>query len=228
LRLALPLQTPDGSRKMQFRFMEDRRRNPAVSEPFISTGHHDGIITINIAEADDITRVAAQEQMQERYRTLLGHFRHESGHYYLPELVGGHGEVDNFRALFGDERTDYTQALETYYREGPRADWAASFVSPYASSHPQEDWAESFAHYLHIVDALETGQEAGLNVAPADRDSSFVREWMELSVTLNELTRSLGVDDPYPFTLSAVTIEKLLFIDRQVRPTALSGGALVT
>ncbi len=219
LLLRLPLTTSDDSRNMRFRFMEDRRRNPNVFESFISTGHHDGTITINIAEADDVARAAVQEQMHERYRTLLGHFRHESGHYYMPELVGGRGETDNFRSLFGDERTDYTQAVEKYYRDGAPADWPTSYVSPYASSHPHEDWAESFAHYLHIIDALETGNEAGLSTAPEGLGPAWMREWMELSVTLNELTRSLGVEDPYPFILSEVTQEKLLFIDRLVRPS---------
>ena len=102
--------------------------------------------------------------MSEVYRTLLGHFRHESGHYYWERLIRSTEHLDSWRALFGDERSDYAQALRNHYNNGPPADWQDHFVSGYASAHPWEDWAESWAHYLHIVDTLETARNFSLRV----------------------------------------------------------------
>ena len=222
LSLGLPVQSaPDAngahSGGLRFRFLEDQRRNPDVFEAFVSTGHVAGTITINLAEADDAQRHAVREQMQERYRTLLGHFRHESGHYFFDSLVVQAGELAGFRARFGDESQPYEPALETYYRDGPPAEWSAQFVSAYATAHPHEDWAETFAHYLHIVDALETAEAAGLARLQAGEHAGWIREWIQLSVTLNELNRSLGLDDPYPFVLTDPVIAKLEFTDRLVR-----------
>lgn len=220
LWLDLPLTLGDGGETLRFRFLEDQRRNPAVIESFVTTGHFAGTITINLAEADDVARHTERLQTLERYRTLLGHFRHESGHFYLEPLVWARGEAEAFRRLFGDEQMNYASSLEAYYRDGPPANWSDHYVSPYASAHPHEDWAETFAHYLHIVDALETAETVGLVAPPADGAPGWSREWMELSVTLNELNRSLGVEDPYPFILTDVVLEKLNFIDRLVRPRA--------
>lgn len=225
LSLRLPMAAEDGTRQLRFRFLEDRSRNPAVLENFVGTGHAAGTITINVAEADDAARHAIREQMQERYRTLLGHFRHEIGHYYFEILVRDGQYLEEFRRLFGDERADYPTAMEIYYRDGPPDDWPARHVSAYAAAHPHEDWAESFAHYLHISDAFETAESAGLIAKNAGDASAWLPEWMELSVTLNELARSLGVDDPYPFILPRGVIEKLRFIDRLVRPTAAHAAA---
>ncbi len=218
LSLGLPLAAADGKRKLNFQFLEDRRRNPAVAESFISTGHMDGTITINLDEADNVARQEARDEMLELYRTLLGHFRHESGHFYLYALVWGRGGQDTFRQLFGDERADYATSLDTYYRNGPPGQWSVRYISAYASSHPYEDWAETFAHYLHIVDALETAESAGLITLPAGASRDWLGEWMELSINLNEMNRSLGIDDSYPFVLSDTVREKLNFIDRLVRP----------
>ena len=88
---------------------------------------------------------------------MLGHLRHESGHFYWDRLILGRGRVEAFRAMFGDERADYGPALDAYYAAGgAAAGWQASHVSAYATSHPWEDWAETWAHYLHMVDLLET------------------------------------------------------------------------
>ena len=215
--LSLDLQPDDPAARprLRFRFMQDQRSNPAVIEPFVGTGHHDGAITINLREADDVQRTAERQATLERYRTLLGHFRHESGHYYFERLDAAADQL-RWRELFGDERQDYAAAMATYYRNGPPVDWWQNYLSAYASAHPYEDWAESFAHYLHIVDALETGHQAGLAELPADGRPGWIREWMRLSVTLNELNRSLGTDDPYPFVLTDRVIQKLEFIDRLV------------
>lgn len=215
LSLRLPLQTSNGDASLRFRFMEDRRRNPNVLEDFVGTGHWQGTITINIREADDVERTAERQAMQESYRTLLGHFRHESGHFFYGRLVSPQ-DMTVWRALFGDETEDYSASISRYYEQGAPADWPARFVSAYASAHPYEDWAETFAHYLHIVDALETAHEAGLARLTADGHAAWILEWMRLSVTLNELNRSLGTEDPYPFVLTGPVIQKLEFIDQLV------------
>lgn len=215
--VGLPLHAPGAASGLRFRFLEDRRRNPDVLEPFVMTGHVAGTVTINLAEADDVSRYAVREQMWERYRTLLGHLRHETGHYYFSYLVADPVTLAEFRDLFGDELSDYAAAIQAYYAAGVPSDWPEQHVSAYAAAHPHEDWAETFAHYLHIVDALETAEAVGL-VRPTDANRpGWILEWMELSVTLNELNRSLGTDDPYPFVLSPPVIAKLEFTDRLVR-----------
>jgi len=212
LSLGLPFAGTQGLPGLGFRFMEDRRRNPEVLEDFVTTGHEAGVITINLAEADDVERTAFREQMRERYRTLLGHLRHESGHYYRDWLLDGSGMQARWQHLFGDVTIDYAKSLRDYYAHGPQADWWLAYVSAYATAHPHEDWAETFAHYLHIRDALETAYEAGLARIGDGGRPGWILEWMRLSVTLNELNRSLGADDPYPFLLTDPVVEKLEFV----------------
>jgi len=217
-KLGLPIEgTSPEHRGLRFRIMEDRRRNPAVFESFVATGHFDGTITLNVAEADDVSRHAAREQMHERYRTVLGHLRHEAGHFYFSHLVNTPELQAECRALFGDPCTDYAPALRAYYDQGPPDDWPEHYVSAYASSHPVEDFAESFAHFLHIDDALETARAAGLSAESAAPGEGWLGEWVTLAITLNEILRSLGADDPYPFVLTGPVQAKLAFIDRLVR-----------
>lgn len=204
----------------RFRFLEDKSRNPAVFEEYVMTGHANGTVTINLAEADDVEREKARELMREDYRTLLGHFRHECGHYLFEQVVQNSGAIDEFRACFGDERADYAAAMADYYARSAPGDWHRAFVSAYATAHPHEDWAETFAHYLHIRDALETAKSAGLRRSQGGQQPGWILDWMELAVTLNELNRSLGAPDAYPFVLSAPIINKLRFIDRLVRRPA--------
>lgn len=216
LSLGLPVSSDE--RGLRFRFLEDQRRNPDVGEDFVLTGHLAGIVTVNLAEADDTVRNELRRELRERYRTVLGHLRHEAGHFYLGELTRDPSDLTAFRALFGDERMDYQAALRNYYEHGPRPDWPSWHLTAYASAHPHEDFAETFAHYLHITDALETAEEAGF--ATSDPACGWIERWIDLSVTLNELNRSLGAEDPYPFVLSAAVIEKLEFMDRLVRRAA--------
>jgi len=200
----------------------------------VTTGHADGVITLDLAESDDVRREQRRVELDEPYRTTLGHFRHEIGHYYWPIIVEHAGHLDEFRRLFGDERIDYQQAIDRHYEEGPPADWQRSFVSAYATMHPWEDWAETFAHYLHICDTLETAAEFGLVVAgPHDLDDpalvaapsadvlegsfdAIVRNWLPLTYALNALNRSMGADDLYPFTLAERVIRKLSFVHERV------------
>lgn len=196
----------------------------------VMTGHAGGIVTVNLREADDAERVKQRIALNEPYRTLLGHFRHESGHYYWDELVRDAHALAAFRETFGDERASYQEALDRNYREGPPAGWQERFVSAYAAMHPWEDWAETWAHYLHMVDTLETAAACGVAVTPRrpDEPSLFrtpnpveethvpfermLASWSTLTYVLNNLNRGLGNDDAYPFVLAGPTVTKLRFV----------------
>lgn len=200
---------------LRFDFLADKRTHPDALETFVSTGHHQGVITINVLEADEVQRVWQKETSSERYRTLLGHFRHEAGHYFYFRLVS---DQSSFAALFGDPGQDYAQALQNHYNSGAKAGWEQSYISAYASSHPLEDWAECFAHYLHMQDALETAASRGI-IPAADASADIgdkLLSWMTLAVSLNELNHSLGLGDAYPFVLPPTVVEKLDYIHEAV------------
>ncbi len=217
----------DAEHGLTFEFLADL---PDGSAP-VMTGHADGVITIALAEADDAERERRRVQMHEPFRTLVGHFRHEIGHYYWDRLVRDRKRLDIFRERFGDERADYAAALQSHYQNGAPADWRERFVSAYASAHPWEDWAETWAHYLHMVDALETAEACGVRVRPPDQPAQtdeferMMEEWLALTHMLNNLTRSLGQNDAYPFILSAVTREKIRTVHQLVRESASSPRA---
>lgn len=235
LQLPITSRTENQDNGLAFRFMEDIvEYNPYTEEienyEKIVTGHDRGIITINIIEADDSEREANRARLSETYRTTLGHFRHEIGHYYWYELVDGNQRHDEFRALFGDERKDYQQSLSHYYANGPQADWPSRFISAYASAHPWEDWAESFAHYLHLTDLLETAAHHDIaienlqfepitnlhdSLAHADFNQLMI-DLERLTIALNEMNRSLGFGDPYPFNHSSIVIDKLRFVHQVI------------
>lgn len=209
-------------------------------EPPVMTGHEDGIITLDIMEADPAHREQLRQQMHEPYRTLLGHFRHESGHYYWDLLVQDTPWLNAYRQLFGDERLDYSAALQQHYQNGPPANWQLDYISSYATSHPWEDWAETWAHYLHMTDALNAAAQFGINADviavptdpftleqlqdchfpanDADRKAnaeSFLRmvnDWVRLSSVLNVLARSMGQPDSYPFVLTVASLRKLFLV----------------
>jgi hypothetical protein len=198
----------------------------SAARPVI-TGHDDGIITIDLAEGDAGHREAMREQLAEPYRTLLGHVRHETGHWYWQVLVENAADptvLQRFRELFGDERADYGQALQRHYDHPAPRDWPDRFVSTYAAAHPWEDWAETFAHLLHIRDSLQTAAAYGVradDALPVDGDLTFeqiIATWLPLSLALNQVNRSMGKDDLYPFVLSPGVLDKLSFVNRLVRP----------
>ncbi|WP_237571279.1 zinc-binding metallopeptidase family protein [Mycolicibacterium lacusdiani] len=188
----------------------------------VFTGHANGVITLDLAEGDDVHRQQLRIAMDEPYRTLLGHFRHEIGHYYYYRLVGTAPEYQQrARELFGDADADYQAALDRHYSQGAPAGWNKDFVSSYATMHPAEDWAETFAHYLHIRDTLDTA--AAFSFAPAaatfDRRNlgpsgfdAIIEMWLPLSWALNMVNRSMGHDDLYPFVLPPAVLEKMRFI----------------
>lgn len=220
LKLAIPDRALYGKDSpLLFDFLEDQRANPEANLDFVYTGHANGIITMNVAEADDSYRCAAQELMNEAYRTLLGHFRHELGHFYWLQLAKNPLQLAAFRALFGDERQDYATTLEQFYVNGATENWQNQYISSYASSHPLEDWAETWAHYLHISETLETACAYHLlNDESVQTDfHHWLSAWMQFSVTLNALNRSMGTSDPYPFVISETVKRKLQFIDCWVK-----------
>jgi hypothetical protein len=197
----------------------------------VTTGHSDGVITIDLAESDDVRREQRRSELDEPYRTMLGHLRHELGHYFQPLIVSGDEVWERCRELFGDERADYGEALARHYNDPPPADWEQRYVSAYATMHPWEDWAETFAHYLHIRDTLQTAAEYGVTVRgprAVARDRSLMARpqpeagerafaelldnWLPLTYALNAVNRSMGRDDLYPFTLAVPVMEKLRFV----------------
>jgi hypothetical protein len=201
----------------------------------ISTGHADGVITLDLTETDPAARERRRMAFGELYRTLLGHLRHEIGHYYQPILAPeGSPARERSRALFGDDRADYQEALDRHYADGPPADWARNYVSAYATMHPWEDWAETFAHYLHIRDTSQTAAAYGVRIdgpavattdpVPLDSDPAFdddfralLEAWFPLTYALNAINRSMGARDLYPFVITPATHAKLSFVDELVR-----------
>jgi hypothetical protein len=243
LKLRLPLMTrPQKPEGLAFDFLSDPA-DATQQAPTVMTGHDNGLITINIIEADDAERERRRRLMGEPYRTLLGHFRHEIGHYFWSVLVRDQPCIETFRQIFGDERQDYGAALQRHYGSGPPADWQNDFVSSYASSHPWEDFAETWAHYLHMVDTLETANAFGVRVRPRvsrspELDSSvefdphltadlnrLIGAWLPLTFAVNSLNRSMGQPDLYPFILGPTVIGKLAFIHERVfEATGRSAG----
>jgi len=212
----------------------------------VRTGHDNGVITLNLAEADDAIREQRRTELGEPYRTLLGHFRHEVGHYYWDRLVRDGGRLEQFRDCFGDETQDYAEALQTYYTDGPPVDWRDRFVSAYASAHPWEDFAETWAHFLHIVDTLEMAGSFGLRVKPVvtrdqayraevdfdphatDSTSQLIRRWLPIAGAVNSINRCMGQPDLYPFVLTPEVIRKLGFVHdlvRRIEPSAQVAAA---
>jgi hypothetical protein len=198
----------------------------------VTTGHADGVVTIDIAEGDDAYREYVRQLLAEPYRTLLGHLRHEIGHWYWEVLVENRPALTRFRELFGDETRDYDQALTEHYSTKNADDWHDAYISDYASAHPWEDWAECFAHYLHMTDTLQTATAFGVEIAGPDLDLAIARDatvaitpqaryadfdrmiagWLALTFALNAMNRSMGKEDLYPFVLVPTVIEKLRFV----------------
>jgi hypothetical protein len=246
--LSLPLRNlrQDPENGLSFDFTTDRD----VNDHFVSkldysesvfTGHDCGHITINLAEADDVARSQTKHAMNERYRTLLGHFRHELGHYYFDQLIVGSEKKHALsKEYFGDDELDYQESLKKYYENKPADNWRDEFISEYATMHPYEDWAETWAHYMHIMDTLETAKNFSItgsitgDAADAEetdelnlpQDSQFfysqtsitsvLDAWMEFSVILNSLNRSMGMNDAYPFVLSQPVRKKLSFVHHAI------------
>jgi hypothetical protein len=205
-------------RGLLFDFIEDQRSNPVLLESFVSTGYLGGVITINALEADDVAREEARLRMNESYRTLLGHLRHESGHYYYSHVDQDAEFASEFQRLFGDASLDYQAALDRHYQLGPAEHWNDYYISSYASCHPLEDWAECWSHYLHIRDTLETAAVHGMVDGSVMRGdfSMTAHLWRGFTVTLNELNRSIGLPDAYPFVINRWVESKLAFVGQVI------------
>lgn len=204
----------------------------------VMIGHADGIVTIDLDEVGDAYRESLRVKLGELYRTMLGHFRHEIGHYYWQVLVDGGPWVDSFREIFGDERASYQDALKRHYSSGTPDGWQDSFISEYATMHPWEDFAETWAHYLHITDTLQTAASFGMRLGglAGDKLASELRgslatspnlsmtgyhelpfepilnTWHPLAMSLNQINRSMGKSDLYPFVLPVPVRRKLAFV----------------
>jgi hypothetical protein len=227
MRFGLPLvtRTQDPEKGLGFEFLAD---DGMAGSPVL-TGHANGLITLNVAEASDAEREARRVSLGEPFRTLIGHFRHEVGHYYWDRLVRDRRDQEAFRSVFGDERQDYGAALQQHYAQGPVPGWEQSYVSAYAASHPWEDFAETWAHYFHIVDALDTADAFGLRTYPQTKAKQLaltgtfdsyraldarvlLDAWVPLTIAINSINRSMGQRDLYPFVLSAPVVDKLQYI----------------
>jgi hypothetical protein len=232
-RLPHPNKADDPARGLAFDFLAEPDPYGGSGER-VMTGHDNGLITLNIAEGDDAEREKRRTWLGEPYRTLVGHFRHEIGHYYWDRLVRDGGRLEAFRAVFGEERGDYAQGLRSHYNQGPPADWRNHFISAYATAHPLEDFAETWAHNMHIVDALETARSYGIDVrahfmpdmagAKIDFDPyaapnarRLVDAWAPLTIALNDVSRSMGQRDLYPFVLNETVMRKLEFVHALIR-----------
>lgn len=227
LKLPLPSIASGEQSPLVFDFLAD------APERNVMTGHEDGVVTISLREADDVAREQARASLHEPYRTLLGHFRHEVGHFYWDRLVRDGGQLESFRAVFGDESEDYNVALQRYYDNGPLPNWQQSYVSAYATMHPWEDFAETWAHYLHIVDTLEMAYAFHLSVNPrieeapsatVDRSpyratsvETLVEAWLPITFAVNSLNRSMGQPDLYPFVISEQAMAKLQYVHDLIR-----------
>jgi hypothetical protein len=233
LRLPIVDRDEDPAGGLAFEFLADP---DDPSQPPAITGHDRGVIRINVAEADDPERERRRVSLHEPYRTLLGHVRHEIGHYYWERLIAASpGRLATFRATFGDEREDYAAALQRHYTDGPPADWTSRFVSAYASAHVWEDWAETWAHYLHMTDSVDTAAACGVSIRPSRRNEPsmtplpadaatpatpferMMAAWYSLTYVLNNLNRSLGLPDGYPFVLAPAAVDKLRVVHEVIQ-----------
>jgi hypothetical protein len=225
LSLGLPVigRSVDPVNGVAFELLSSRART-------VITGHDSGVITLDLSESDDVHREFVRQQLGEPYRTVLGHLRHEIGHYYWQLLVVDSGQLEAFRSVFGEEQRSYDASREQHYANGAGTDWSGTHVSEYATMHPWEDWAETFAHYLHIDAGLATATGIGLDVHDPARSAGIaawsatehvtigpmVQRWLGLTIALNAMARSIGQPDLYPFVLSPNVVEKLDFVHRAI------------
>lgn len=224
--LGLPIEprtssTPDG---LVFDFVH-------LPDEGAVTGHLDGVITLDLAEVDDLHRHRVRRELDEQFRTIIGHLRHEIGHHYWNRLVGESNHLAELRSLFGDDRADYGKAIAAHYATSTGRWDTDRYITAYAAVHPLEDWAETFAHYLHIVDATDTAVAHGLlqPSGPASFDVvaldfvEILARWEPVRIGINEVAISLGRPAVYPFAPSGLVAEKLSFVHRRVVAHSVRG-----
>lgn len=196
-------------------------RNP------VAMGHIEGVVTISVAEVDPVLVTTRREALEEPYRTMIGHMRHEISHMLWWRLSLREDFLDAFREMFGDERQDYTAALQRHYTQGPPPNWKESFLTTYASAHPHEDWAETAAHLLHLTDIADSFAASNLSSPelPSHQWEPYAETDAEhliyvaaaLTVGVNHVNRSMGLPDLYPFVLSETARHKLAFVHDWLR-----------
>ena len=231
LRLPVKGREQDPVTGLSFDFLAGTPDKPVL------TGHDKGLITINVAEADDLKRERTRLSLGETYRTVIGSLRHEIGHYYWDVLIAGSPREQSFRNMFGDERVSYDGCMKRHYEQGAPDGWQQDFISAYASMHPWEDWAETWAHYLHLRDVIETGASFGLSLQDHDDEvdvrsaaaqspdfAALIKTWMPLTYAINSLSRSMGQTDWYPFTMSDHVLAKMHYVHDVV--VAVGNGSI--
>jgi hypothetical protein len=244
LPLATIAQNPDSGLSFDFttdRDVSDHFASRLMNQDTVFTGHDCGHITINLAEADEVARSHTKLAMGEKYRTLLGHFRHELGHYYFDKLIASSPQKHALcKQYFGDDELSYKDAMDKHYKDGAPENWRDSYISEYATMHPYEDWAETWSHYMHIMDTLQTAKNfsiTGSTIGNAEeteevedltlpQDAYFfsaqtsitniLDTWMDFAIILNSLNRSMGMSDAYPFVLTQPVRTKLSFIHHAI------------
>lgn len=193
----------------------------------VSMGHADGVVTISVSEADPVVSVTRREALDEPYRTMIGHMRHEIAHMLWWRLSLREDFLSAFRPVFGDERFDYTAALQKHYDQGPPEDWELFYLTSYASSHPHEDWAETAAHLLHLTDIADSFVAADLTSPELPRRNwdpysepdcvLLVSVAASLATSVNHINRSMGLSDLYLSALPEVAQRKLAFVHDWLR-----------
>lgn len=193
----------------------------------VPMGHVEGVVTISVAEVDPVLVTTRREALEEPYRTMIGHMRHEIAHMLWWRLSLREDFLVAFRKMFGDERQDYTAALQRHYNDGPPPSWKDSFLTTYASAHPHEDWAETAAHLLHLTDIADSFAASNLSSPElpshqwepyAEPDAErLIYVAAELTVGVNHVNRSMGLPDLYPFVLSEAARQKLAFVHDWLR-----------
>ena len=203
----------------------------AGSEEQIMMGYADGIITINVTEADELIRLQRQQQLREQYRSMVGHFRHEIAHFLFNRLSIAPGFLDAFRTVFGDERADYGAALQEHYANPKLPN--GEYITEYATAHPHEDWAETTAHLLHMVDFTDSFVSAGLSMAGVPENYAPYQDsnaqhlltiTTDVAIAMNDINRALDNSDLYPFVLTPRIREKLSFVHDWVMNHAARGA----
>tara|TARA_B100000678_G_scaffold287690_2_gene294749 strand:- start:1927 stop:2892 length:966 start_codon:yes stop_codon:yes gene_type:complete len=197
----------------------------------VQMGHVEGVVTISVAEADPVLSTTRRQALDEPYRTMIGHMRHEVAHMLWWRLSLRDDFLKTFRVMFGDEREDYPAALQRYYHDGAPPDWGQRFLTAYASAHPHEDWAETAAHLFHLADITDSFVAAGLYLPELPKPGwdpytepdaeRLIHVAASLVVGVNHVNRSMGLSDLYPFVLSQAARRKLAFVHDWLRRGAL-------
>ncbi len=197
----------------------------------VTTGHEHGLITINLAEADSVHRERLRVDLGEPQRTLIGHMRHEIGHY-IDWSWACRMAADEYRALFGDpDSIDYSEAMKRHYDEGPPSNWANHYVSAYATMHPWEDFAETVNVYLDIMAIATTATELGqseLDLSATADAGQLVSSVLKIVVEVSEYNFDLGLMPLLPERIPPAVIEKLAYVhalrSKAISPVASSSS----